>query len=550
MEIIKVENLSFAYQDSKTNILSNISFSVRRGDFIILYGASGCGKSTLLKLMKKELSPVGRTKGRILYKGVDVQQLGDRESASEIGCVMQNPDTQIVTDKVSRELAFGLENLGAPRDYIKSRVAEISSVFGINKLYNSDTASLSGGQKQLLNLAAIMTMSPDLLLLDEPVSQLDPFSAAAFLDMLIRFNREYGLTVIIAEHNLEKIFAFADNIAVIDKTRLRYFGVPRTCCDYFAKEAPIVEGLPVPARIYHRFEIEEVCPTDVREARVFLRRYCPNMVRRIDKQRKTFNKSGIVELENIYFRYKRTSPDIIKGLNLRVRRGEIYALVGGNGSGKTTLLSIISGDLRPYSGKVLISRMKAGPNNPYKIAAVPQNPLTLFTGDTLRNDLFDFAESCGVPKDVVPSAVYDLCRLLGVIDILRFNPYDLSGGEAQKAALAKIMIGSPDVILLDEPTKGVDAWSKRSFAEILRRLSRKGKAVIIVTHDNDFAAEAADTCGLMFDGAIVSEAPADIFYSNNDFYTTTASRITKGFFENATTFDDIIKLCKENGSVK
>lgn len=548
MEIIKVENLSFAYRGSKTNIIDDISFSVRRGDFLILYGPSGCGKTTLLKLMKKEIAPDGKRKGHIFYKGTDISKLDDRQSASEIGYVMQNPDGQIVTDKVYRELAFGLENLGESNTVIKRKAAEISSVFGINKWFHSDTATLSGGQKQILNLASVMIMSPDLLLLDEPVSQLDPFSASAFIDMLVRFNREYGVTVIISEHNLEGIFSFADSIAVLDKTKLRYLGVPRTCCGFFAKEAPIVEGMPIPTRIYQRFGIKAACPIDVREARTFIHRYCPNIVRKLDKPIKFNNNSFAVELKEIYFRYDKKSPDIINGLNLRVRKGEIYAVVGGNGCGKTTLLALIANQLKPYSGNILIGGIKH--NGTSKIAVIPQNPITLFTEDNLRDDLVNFAVNCGVQKDIAPSAVYDLCRTLGIVGALKNHPYDLSGGEMQKAALAKIMISSPDIILLDEPTKGVDAWSKKSFSEILKRLSKEGKAVIIVTHDNEFAAETADTCGLLFDGTIISEDSSGEFYSKNDFYTTVSSRITKGFFENTVTYDEVISLCKENGGVK
>lgn len=548
MEIIKVENLSFAYKGSKTNIIDDISFSVNRGDFLILYGSSGCGKTTLLKLMKKEIAPDGKMKGHIYYKGTDISKLDDRQSASEIGYVMQNPDGQIVTDKVYRELAFGLENLGESDSVIKRKTAEISSVFGINKWFHNDTATLSGGQKQLLNLASVMIMSPDLLLLDEPVSQLDPFSASAFIEMLVRFNREYGVTVIISEHNLEGIFSYADTIAVLDKAKIRYLGVPRTCCGFFAKEAPIVQGMPIPARIYQRFGIKAACPIDVREARTFLRRYCPNFVRKLEKPVRFNNNSFAVELENIYFRYDRKSPDIINDLNLKVRKGEIYAVVGGNGCGKTTLLALIAGQIKTYSGKILIGGIRY--NGTSKIAVIPQNPITLFTEDNLRDDLVNFAVNCGVQKDTAPSAVNDLCRTLGIVDVLKHSPYDLSGGEIQKAALAKIMISSPDIILLDEPTKGVDAWSKKSFAEILKRLAKEGKAIIIVTHDNEFAAETADTCGLLFDGTIISEDESGEFYSKNDFYTTVSSRITKGFFENTVTFDEIISLCKENGGVK
>lgn len=545
MEIIKVENLSFAYQDSKVKILRDINFSVRKGEFVILYGPSGCGKTTLLKLMKKELRPEGKTKGSIYYKDMDIQKIGTKRSASEIGFVMQNPDSQIVTDKVYHELAFGLENLGEPSETIKLRTAEISSVFGINKWFESDTSKLSGGQKQLLNLASAMITSPELLLLDEPISQLDPFSASTFVNMLLKLNREYGVTVIIAEHNLESIFAMADTIAVIDKNTIRYLGIPRTCCGFFSKEASIVQGMPVPARIYNRFKIRAACPIDIREAKEFLYKYCPDNIKKLKKPKYSNKNSYAVELEKIYFRYDRKSDDVIKNLNMNVKRGEIYAIVGGNGSGKTTLLSIIARHLKPYAGKILVG----GVRNIANIGMIPQNPLTLFSEETLKDDLINFALSCGVNKDIAPNAVYDICRNLNMIDVLKNHPYDLSGGEVQKAAIAKILISNPDVILLDEPTKGVDAWAKTMLADTLKRLANEGKTIIIVTHDNDFAAETADICGLLFNGKIVSEDEANQFYSQNDFYTTSSARISKGFFKNAVTYDDIIDLCKENGGV-
>ena len=239
---------------------------------------------------------------------------------------------------------------------------------------------------------------------------------------------------------------------------------------------------------------------------------------------------------------------ILRGVSASADKGNPLVIRGASGCGKTTLLSIISGQRKPYNGKVLINGIKLSGNS--KVAIIPQNPITLFTGDTLKDDLTDFALSCGIQKDIVSSAVYDICRKLGIVGILQNHPYDISGGELQKAALAKIMISNPDVILLDEPTKGVDAWSKKTIAELLKRFASEGKAIIIVTHDNDFAAETADTCGLFFDGTIISEDESGNFYSQNDFYTTVSSRITKDFYENTVTFDEIITLCKENGGVK
>lgn len=545
MEIIKVKNLSFAYNGSDHNILEDINFTVNKGEFIILYGPSGCGKTTLLKLMKKEMIPKGRIKGELLYKGHNISELNSRQSAAEIGYVMQNPESQIVTDKVWHELAFGLENLGESNAVIRRKTAEISSIFGINKWFRNETDKLSGGQKQLLNLASVMILSPELLLLDEPVSQLDPFSASAFTDMLLRFNREYGITVIIAEHNLENIYSFADKIAVIDKNKLRYFGIPRTCCVFFSKNEQIVEGLPLPSKIYHKFGIQTSCPINIREAKDFIQKYCPNNIKKIEIKLTEINNPYCIELKNIFFRYEKKSEDIIKNLELKIKEGEIYAIVGGNGSGKTTLLSIILGQNTPYSGKVLIKGKKKSSYS--DIAYIPQNPVILFTEETIKEDLLNFAVRCGIQKAIAPNVINHLCRKLDIINIINNHPYDLSGGEIQKAALAKIMIKNPNILLLDEPTKGIDAWSKKEFISILKNLSKDGKTIILVTHDNEFAAEISDRCGLLFDGLIISEDNTREFYSHNDFYTTSASRITKGYFDNAITLEDIIDLKSLNG---
>ena len=548
MEIIKIENLSFAYNNSDYNILEDINLSVNEGEFLILYGPSGCGKTTLLKLMKKEIIPKGKIKGNIYYKGEKISELNPRQSAAEIGYVMQNPESQIVTDKVWHELAFGLENLGESSNVIRRKTAEISSLFGINKWFRDETNKLSGGQKQLLNLASVMIMSPELLLLDEPVSQLDPFSASSFTDMILRLNREFGITVIIAEHNLESIYSLADKIAVIDKNKIRYLGIPRTCCGFFSKNTQIIEGLPIPARIYHEFGIKASCPVDVKEAKDFIQNYCSNNIRKIENESAENNNSCSIELSNIFFRYEKKSDDIISDLSLNVRKGEIYAIVGGNGSGKTTLLSIISGQNIPYSGKVLINGKKN--SNFSYIAMLPQNPVILFTEETVIDDLMSYAIRCGVKKAIVLNVVNDICRRLNIVDVIKNHPYDLSGGEIQKAALAKIMIKNSDILLLDEPTKGIDAWSKKEFISLLRKLSNDGKTVILVTHDNEFAAEVSDKCGLLFDGTIISEESTREFYSRNNFYTTSVSRITKGYFDNAITLEDIKYLRRKNGGIE
>ncbi len=544
MEIIKIRNLSFTFEGREKAVLNNIDFNIKKGEFAVLYGPSGCGKTTLLRLIKKEMNPEGKISGSILYKGINISKLDRKTSASEIGYVMQNPDSQIITDKVWHEIAFGLESLGHNRDFIRRRTAEISSFFGINSWYRKETYKLSGGQKQLLNLAAVMAISPEVILLDEPVSQLDPFAARTFISMIERLNRELGITVIMAEHNLENIFSIANSLTVIDSGRVIYSGAPVNCAKALSCNSKIIKGLPVYAQFHSMLKFNEPCPLNICEASNMIRKNFSNKIDAIeDKNNKINFENKIIELKNICFRYEKNGPDILYALNMSVNKGEIYGIVGGNGSGKSTLLSVITGQNTPYSGKILINGKKIKSFS--GIAVLPQNPVTVFTGETIEEDFQWYANYLRMDKS--DKRIKNLINDLDLTEILNSHPYDLSGGECQKAAIAKILMKDPDIILLDEPTKGIDAWSKEKLIQILRNLAEGGKTIIIVTHDNEFAAEIADRCALLFDREIISQDNTREFFSSNEFYTTCAKNMTRGFYKNAVTLKDIIDLYKANG---
>lgn len=556
MALLQIENLSFTYPQAREKALDGLSLEVRSGDFVLLCGPTGCGKSTLLRLIKKQLAPKGNKEGAIKYDGVEIAALDDRRAAAEIGFVAQDPDRQIVTDKVWHELAFGLESLGEESEEIRRRVAEICGFFGIGASYRRPTCTLSGGQKQLLNLASVMVMHPKVLLLDEPTAQLDPVAASDFIGALRKINDELGVTVILAEHRLEETFAIAHRVAVMDRARITLCDAPRTVgarLREIAPESEIAYALPSAVRIFNALSIEGDCPLTVREGKKMLAENFDDVYRRFTvKDEDDKKREKAIEIKGAFFRYGRELPDVLDGLDLTVYDNEILCVLGGNGAGKSTMLKAACGLIAPYRGTVRvrgkkIKEYKGGSLYRNNVAFLPQNPQALFLKDTLRGDLLETARAAGLSEKDARDKVESLARELQLEDRLALHPYDLSGGEQQKAAFAKILMSRPKIILLDEPTKGVDAYAKRVLADILYRLKERGATIVIVTHDVEFAAEHADRCAMFFDGKIVSACNPVRFFSSNSYYTTAASRISRECYDNAVTVDMVVQLCLKNG---
>ena len=551
MEILRVENLTFAYPETENTALSDVSFSVNAGDFTVLCGRSGCGKTTLLRLLKKELSPVGKTQGEIFFKGQKLTEIDAKTSASKIGFVMQNPESQTVTDKVWHELAFGLENLGLPTGEIRRRVAETASYFGISDWFRKRTDELSGGQKQILALASVMVMHPDILLLDEPTSQLDPIAAADFIATLKKLNRELGITVITAEHRLEEIFPVADKVMVMDSGKLEAFAPPEKIGTLLPETHPIKKALPSATRIALSLGKKDDLPLTVREGKTYLEENFKKSEKPLEIKEYTHSDEKAIELKNVWFRYEKDLPDILRGLTFSVYKGEIFSVLGGNGVGKTTALNVISGLAKAYRGKTLISGKKVGDyknNSLYrqKLAFLPQNPQTVFVKDTLKADFEELLKALDIPKDKREEKILAAVKKTGTEEFLTRHPFDLSGGEMQKAALAKILLAEPEILLLDEPTKGLDAFSKENLKNLIFSLRDGGLTVLEVTHDIEFAAEISDRCALFFDGEIVSADIPEIFFAGNDFYTTAANRIARNLYENAVTCEQVVSVCRGN----
>ncbi len=537
MENYRFQNVNFTYPESEKPALESISFSVTKGEFLILCGPSGCGKSTLLRHLKTCLTPHGIFEGEILFEGSLLSEVSVREQAQKIGYVLQSPDNQVVTDKVWHELAFGLESLGYDTPTIRRRVAEIAAFFGIENWFYKNVTELSGGQKQLLSLASVMAMQPTVLVLDEPTAQLDPIAAADFLALLGKINRELGTTIILTEHRLEEAFPFATRVIAMEKGRILCDDTPQQVGLHLKdKGSGMFLAMPTAIRVWAALDTKLDCPISVRDGSTFLtnRMQEQPLLPLNEKILPDYPEQVMLEADELWFRYEKDSPDVVKGFSLQLKKGEFYALLGGNGAGKTSTLKVISGLRQPYRGEVRLHG---------KLGHLPQNPQALFVKRTVREDLYEAFRGKKIEKAQQDKQVAWVVQLCDLTEFLDRHPYDISGGEQQRTALAKVLLTAPDILLLDEPTKGFDAEFKLTFAGILKKLTSQGVTILMVSHDVPFCAEYAHRCGLYFDGSIVAQGEPREFFSGNSFYTTPANRMARHLLPKAVTVKDIIAAC-------
>lgn len=550
MELLSVKNLSFRYPKAERNALDGITFSMDSGDFVTLCGPSGCGKSTLLRHLKSVFTPHGTGNGEIRFAGTPLREIGERRQTAEIGFVGQSPENQIVTDKVWHELAFGLESLGAEQSVIRSRVAETASFFGIQTWFEKNVTELSGGQKQLLNLAAVMVLEPRILLLDEPTSQLDPIAAGEFLAAVARINRELGTTVLISEHRLEEVLEYSNRMLVMQEGRLLVYDAPKKAGLFLKDHAPaLFLSMPVPMRIWAAVpDSGAECPWTVSGGRKWLEQYAQSHSLRSLSEEINADNDGetALKIKDVWFRYEKNGADVLQGTDIQIKYGELLAVLGGNGTGKSTLLSLVTGANRPYRGSILIngqSLEKADGLFDGLLGVLPQNPKALFTRKTVWADLQEIFDGKRIAKEEQEARIRAVLQLCGLAHKADSHPYDLSGGEQQRAALAKVLLLQPRILLLDEPTKGMDQAFKLRLALILQELLQKGTAIMMVSHDVEFCAAYADRCALLFNGTIVSENTPRVFFGENRFYTTAACRMSKTTIPGAVTAEDVIYAC-------
>jgi energy-coupling factor transport system ATP-binding protein len=505
LPFIEINNVSFTYPDASMPAIKNLSLQIEKGQFVILFGASGSGKSTLLRLLKKEIQPHGELSGEIIVDGRPIDE------KNEIGFVFQDPENQVVADDVLHEIVFGLENLGITPNEMRSRVAEMVHFFGAEPLLHRKTHELSGGKKQQINLASVLLMQPDILILDEPTAQLDPVSSRELLDILIRLNDEFGMTIILAEHRLEEVLPLADKIYMMEKGEILIEGDPRDVLKgiWNSPNHPYVPSIP---SLFFNMNGQGIIPLTVKEGRRWVQ---SGIQLKKETKKSVLIGEKCLNAKDIYFRYEKKSDFILKELDFSLHKGEFYALMGGNGSGKSTFLKVLGGMLKPEKGK--IDAKKKGQT----IGYLPQNPKLFFIQDTVGKEIQDTIEKWGgEPAPILEN--------LGISHLVNCHPYDLSGGELQKAALACLLLRKPEILLLDEPTKGLDPISKKNLASILLQLNAEGVTILMSTHDIEFAAQHASKCGMMFQGGITSEGEPENFFQGNFFYTTMIQRLFRG----------------------
>ena len=586
MNLVEIKDFGFSYPESSRKVLEHVNLNIKEGTLNVIMGRSGCGKSTLLRQLKSVLAPAGEKEGEILYRNIPLRDTDHRTQSQEIGFVMQNPDNQIVTDKVWHELAFGLESLGYDNATIRLRVAEMASYFGIQKWFYKNVSELSGGQKQLLNLASVMAMHPSLLILDEPTSQLDPIAASDFLETVKKINRDIGTTVLLTEHRLQDIIPYADRVFVMDEGTLFLEGTPREIGTKLKEQHHgMFLSMPVPMQIYAGTESALTCPLTVSEGRQWIREYIEEKGikkeqiqqanQRLEKKgeknenettgffghfkRQKENTPPAIQMKDVWFRYEKDSPDVIQDLSLEVKKGEFYALVGGNGTGKSTTLSLLGRVHQPYSGRIYLDGKDLRSFSDRELycgylGVMPQNPQSIFLKKTVLEDLYSVVGG----KKEKPSSEYPISMkkekaIEGIVSLthleglLNRHPYDLSGGEQQRLALAKVLLLRPKILLMDEPTKGMDAEYKEELGSILKKLQSHGMTIFMISHDVEFVAEYADTTGLFFEGNIVTSKKTRDFFAGNNFYTTAANRMARGLFPEAVTGKDVVS-CLTNPS--
>ncbi|MBR1741203.1 MAG: ABC transporter ATP-binding protein [Lachnospiraceae bacterium] len=560
--LFELEQVSFTYAEEEKRTLDHISMTIEEGGFYLLCGRSGCGKSTLLRQLKSVLTPKGKKEGAVRYCGKLLSEIPEKIQCEEIGFVFQNPEEQIVTDQVWHELSFGLENLGYETGEIHARVAEAASYFGLEKFFDRKISELSGGGKQLLNLASVLVLRPKLLLLDEPFAQLDPLAANDLLHTLLRLHREMGITVLLSEHDLEEVFSYADHIFIMENGTLLAEGTREQIGTLlYEKEHKLFLSMPTPLRVSAWCGEGENLPYTVTAGQEWLRKKVleKNTIPEKDRKRtdtekgsagkgkipgrngkKPAGETTVIELKNAWFRYGRKEPYILQELSLSIKKGEILALLGGNGAGKSTLLRIIAGFLPTERGSVCVLGKKKKETErqklfPHFFGFLPQEPELLFLKDTVFEELLEVAA-----KERAIKAAEEM-ELSG---FLEKHPYDLSCGEKQRVALAKVLLSGPEILLLDEPTKNLDAFYKKELGKLLLKLRDEGRTIILVSHDTHFCAEYADRAGLFFRGSVHAVRDCRSFFSKNQFYTTAAHRMAGNLYPDIITAEEIVERIK------
>lgn len=499
-----IDGFTYSYPNKEKPVLQEINMTVKKGQFILLLGKSGSGKSTLAKAIAG-LVPE-------FYGGTVSGQILKSEDAS---ILFQDPENQLVMSTVDREIAFSLENQGMKREEMLIRVREITELVGLEYQSASKTMNLSGGQKQKVAFAGILSMQRKIIVLDEPTSQLDPVSANEILEIAKKLNQTLGYTVIMIEQRIERCIDMADRIIFMDDYKIAFDGSKNDFAMYSCSHD--LDFLPPVAQFFIDQGITSDIPLNVTDAKKRIMDFKIEIIKH-PKIIKLSDECSI-EIRDLDFSYDNAN-DVISQISMSIPKASILGIMGENGSGKSTLLKIITGLLKKYRGYVDVKG---------KIGFLSQNPNDYLFNDTVEQELEFTMKTNGIYR------FKDIDRILEDLDILSHkysNPRDLSGGERQRAAIAAVLSMDSDIIILDEPTRGLDRSLKRKLNDIIHKIKDKGKTVIIVTHDVEFAAATCDKIALLSAGRLIGYEDTNKMFTKNSYYKTQISEMLDEHWDN------------------
>ena len=529
--MIEFKNVTYAYPDGNEPVLKGLSLHIEEGEFILVIGPSGSGKSTLLRCINGLVPHFygGRFSGKIYVAGRNPVALGPGGMSDLVGFVFQEPEAQFVAGVVEDELAFAMENHGLPQRIMRKRIEEVLDQLNIAHLRHRRVETLSGGERQLVAIGAVLTLQPRILVLDEPTSQLDPQAAEEVLTILQKLNVDLGITVVLAEHRLERVAQYADRIIYLPhKGKPPIIGTPR--------EVLATSELAPPLVLLAKVMGWKPLPLTLKEAMKFVRRLSLPDSESLLQPR--MGGEVVARAEKVWFAYD--GQPALRGLSLEVQSGEVVALMGRNGSGKTTLLKHLVGLLKPLEGRVELWGYDTRHLDVHDIARrvgyLPQNPDDLLFAETLREELDFTLRNHGLP----PGRYGEILDTLDIAGYLDAYPRDLSVGEKQRAALASILVADPEILLLDEPTRGLDYLQKEFLARFLKEQRDKGKAVMVATHDVELAARCADRVVILGDGEVVVDGPVREVMSDSLVFSSQVNKLLRD--PRFLTVEDVLKV--------